>query len=78
MATNFNYRIIVKTTTGYQKFGASDCHTAKSVAGRLFHNNNVKSVTVANILGIVFLYLVKNEPAKTVNIPSELAENFIY
>lgn len=75
---NLNYRIIIKDDTGTKKFAGNDCHDAKSIAGRLFHNDNVKSVCVVNEWGIVFLYLVKGSPNKTVNIPSELAENFIF
>lgn len=70
---NLNYRVIVSKNTGSTKVASSDCHQAKSLAGHLFHAKGVKTVTVADIYGNVFLHLNKERPQSNVNVPSELA-----
>lgn len=70
------YRIIVtKENNPRQEIAADDCHTAKSIAGTLFHVNTVVSVCVADITGFVYLYLNKHKDVdKWVNVPSVLAQ----
>jgi hypothetical protein len=68
-----NYRVICRTNEGKVKLGGEKCHDAKSMAGRLFQSPTVKSVVVTDITGKVYLYLVKNHPEKTENIPSVFA-----
>lgn len=70
---NLNYRVIVGKDTRSVKVAADGCHEAKSLAGHLFHSKGVKSVTVADVTGKVFLYLHKDRPEANVNVPSELA-----
>jgi len=74
MATEYNYRIVVRKTNGKTiKLAAEKCHDAKSLAGTLFHDKNVDSVFVCDKQANHYLYLVKGHPEKTENIPSELA-----
>ena len=74
MATEYNYRIIVKKANGkYIKLAAEKCHDAKSLAGTLFHDKNVLSVFVCDKLSNHYLYLVKGHPEKTEETPSEMA-----
>jgi hypothetical protein len=70
---NFNYRVVVSKNGSSAKVAADNCHEAKSLGGHLFHSKGVKSVTVADITGKVFLYLNKERPEASVNVPSELA-----
>lgn len=71
--SEYKYRLIVEKTTGSGKLAGDDCHKTKSVAGHLFHQKNVKSVTVADITGRVFLYLSKERPESNINVSSDLA-----
>lgn len=74
---NQNFRVIVTKSNleGRQELSADDCHTAKSLAGTLFHVNTVVSVCVADITGFVWLYMNKDKPKETwVFVPSALAE----
>lgn len=68
-----NYRLVYRTNKGKIKLAGITCHETKSTAGRLFQSPSVISVTVADIKGNVYLYLVKNHPEKTENVRSELA-----
>ena len=75
VGTKYNYRLVVKFENGRGlKLAGSNCHQLKSLAGSEFHRPKVKSVLVADILGNVFLYLVKGNPEKTENVPSALAQ----
>lgn len=67
---NSFYRLICRTNEGNVKLGGEKCHETKSLAGRLFQSPTVKSVLVVDISGNVYLYLVKNAPEKTENVPS--------
>lgn len=74
-----NFRIVIRRNGEYRKFGATDCHEAKSLAGATFyHDPKVESVYVGDKLGNKFLYLVKGKPDKTINVPSELAMDIAY
>lgn len=64
------YRLICRTNEGSVKLGGEKCHSTKSLAGRLFQSPTVKSVTVVDITGEVYLHLVKNHPEKTENVSS--------
>lgn len=70
---NLNYRVVVAKSGKSVKVASDNCHNAKSLAGHLFHSKSVKSVTVADVTGKVFLYLHKDRPEANVNVPSELA-----
>ena len=74
--TKFNFRLIVNDNKGSHKLATEDCHTAKSIAGRLYRDENVKSVCVVDTDGDTVLYMVKGKPEKFINIPSEIAELF--
>lgn len=72
--TKYNYRLIITKANGRTvKIAGTNCHELKSLAGMQFHRNEVKSVFVGDILGNHFLYLVKNAPEKTENVPSAMA-----
>jgi hypothetical protein len=70
-----NYVVSIKTRKGGRIVlkTADKCHKAKSFAGSVFHSDSVESVYVGDIKGNHFLYLVKGEPEKYENVPSELA-----
>lgn len=72
--TKYNYRLIITKANGRTvKIAGTNCHELKSLAGMQFHRNDVKSVFVGDVSGNHFLYLVKNRPEKTENVPSEFA-----
>lgn len=69
-----NYRLVVKRNGKYTKMGVENCHDAKSIAGAMFKADKaVQSVYAGDITGKPFLYLVKGDPSKTINVPSETA-----
>lgn len=75
MGTVYNYRLVVTkvSKTGkrtYVKLSGTNCHELKSLAGSVFQKKNVVSVFVCDVIGNHFLYLVKNHPEKTENVPS--------
>ena len=74
MGTTYNYRLVITEKNGRStKIAGTNCHKMKSLAGMMFHRNEVTSVFVGDVLGNHFLYLVKNAPSKTENVPSSMA-----
>ncbi len=72
--TKYNYRLIITKTNGKTvKLAGTNCHELKSLGGQEFHREDVQRVFVCDILGNHYLYLVKNDPSKTENVPSEYA-----
>ena len=72
--TKYNYRLVITKQNGRTvKIAGTNCHELKSLAGMQFHRDDVKSVFVGDILNNHYLYLVKNHPEKTENVPSEFA-----
>jgi hypothetical protein len=68
---NWNFMLKIENNDGTREDVASvGCHAVKSVGGKAFHEDSVKSVTVFDRNGKVYLYLRKGYPEKTVNIPS--------
>ena len=58
-----------------QMLSGTDCHTVKSVAGTIFHYaENVQRVEVKNMGGVTFLYLDKDHPEASLNLPSRWSE----
>ena len=72
--TKYNYRLVITKSNGKTvKIAGTNCHELKSLAGMQFHREDVARVFVGDVLGNHFLYLVKNDPSKTENVPSLLA-----
>lgn len=72
--SKWNFRVIITQINGKrEKFAGKDCHEVKSLAGKMFHRDDVQSVCVTDRNGDVYLYLVKDDPKKTINVPSEYA-----
>lgn len=74
---NANYRIIATDLNrNTVKIVQDSCHAAKSLAGTMFHNPQygLKTVTVADKEGTVYLYLKEGHPEATVNVPSAEAK----
>ena len=70
-----NYRVVVKRKGKYSKMGVEHCHDAKSLAGSMFKTDKaIQSVYAGDITGKPFLYLVKGDPSKTINVPSAEAD----
>jgi hypothetical protein len=71
MEDGFNFGLKVRYTDG-DEVGTDSvgCHAVKSLGGKAFHEDSVKSVTVFDRNGKVYLYLRKGCPEKTVNVPS--------
>jgi len=72
MNTGIDYEVRVSFNDGGKDatIGFAFCHYAKQFAGREFHTEEVKSVTVYDRQGKVWLHLVKNHPEKRENVPS--------
>lgn len=75
MTTEYNFRLIVKDKkNGYRKVAGHDCHETKSLAGKMFyHDDNVQSVCVVDVTSFCYLYLVKGQPEKTIDISSDFS-----
>jgi hypothetical protein len=66
-----NYRLKVTFTNGKTiKVKHVNCHMAKSIGGKVFHKDSVKSVFVWGLDRVHYLYLVAGHPEKTENTPS--------
>jgi hypothetical protein len=61
MIEGTDYEVKVQWNEGGEsKVDLAFCDTAKSIAGKEFHSDDVKSVVVYDRTGFVYLYLVKD------------------
>jgi hypothetical protein len=69
--TEWNYMLKIENNDKtHEDVGSVGCHAVKVMGGKVFHNDEVKTVTVFDRFGKVYLYLRKGYPEKTVDVKS--------